>query len=279
MPSERPFVPMQVQEQARPVSLAQTPVHVTSPSIANQDNSKNAEGEIKLTKVGTCMECGADHWMKDCPRRQVVATHPGEKNVKVGLCMECGENHWMKDCPHRKQPAKIETRVTNETFLPIVRHCQDCLVTHFSKDCPSKRIENNVSGKTTLTYVEVIPSPQTSETKIESANILLRVVTRVQTRNNEKGTEETGVIPRENEAVPKEKAVPKRRRRRPWIRKSQIKKSTESTKPSVESNAEKLRPKVMGQPTPNKDDDKPILKVSSGGSILVEKVIEHLDAI
>ena len=42
-----------------------------------------------------------------------------------------------------------------------------------------------------LNYVEVIPSPQTSQTKIETANIPLRVVTRAQTRNNEKGTEET----------------------------------------------------------------------------------------
>ena len=107
----------------------------------------------------------------------------------------------------------------------------------------------------------------------------LRVVTRAQTRNNERGTEETGVSPRENEAVPKEKAIPKRRQRRPRSRKSQSKKSAESAKPSVESIVEKLRPEVMGQPTPNKADDRPILEVSSGGSILVEKVNEHLDAI
>ena len=50
----------------------------------------------------------------------------------------------MKDCPHRKQPAKIETKETNETFLPIVRHCQDCLVTHLSKDCPEGPKESNV---------------------------------------------------------------------------------------------------------------------------------------
>ena len=79
MTSERPFVPMQVQEQARPVSLAQPPVHVTAPSTSNQDNSKNDEGETKSTKVGTCMECGEDHWMKDCPLRQVPTTQPGEK--------------------------------------------------------------------------------------------------------------------------------------------------------------------------------------------------------
>ena len=35
MNSERPFVPMQAQEQARPSE------HVIAPSIANQDNSKN----------------------------------------------------------------------------------------------------------------------------------------------------------------------------------------------------------------------------------------------
>ena len=35
----------------------------------------------------------------------------------------------------------------------------------------------------------------------------------------------------------------------------------------------------MGQPTPNKADDRPILEVSSGGLVLVEKVNEHLDAI
>ena len=66
---------------------------------------------------------------------------------------------------------------------------------------------------------------------------------------------------------------------RSWSRKSQSKKSAKNAKPSVESIAEKLRPKVMGQPTPNKADDRPILEVSSGGLILVEKVNEHLDAI
>ena len=94
----------------------------------------------------------------------------------------------MKDCPHRKQPAKIETKETNETFLTIVRHCQDCLVTHLSKDCPSNNTENTVSGKTTLTYVDVIPSPQTSEAEREPQVIPLKVVTRAQTRNNEKET-------------------------------------------------------------------------------------------
>ena len=58
MNSEMPFVSMQAQEQARPVSLVQAIVHVIAPFIANQDNSKNVERETKLTKVGTCMECG-----------------------------------------------------------------------------------------------------------------------------------------------------------------------------------------------------------------------------
>ena len=45
----------------------------------------------------------------------------------------------MKYCPHKKQPTEIETKETNETFLPIiVRHCQDCLVTRLNRDCPSK---------------------------------------------------------------------------------------------------------------------------------------------
>ena len=150
MNSERPLVPTQTQEQARPMLLAHPQVHGTTLSMANQ-------GNLEKAKVGT-------------------------KPTQVGQCMECGGDHWMKDFPHRKQPVKVKTKDTNETFLPIVRQCHDFLVRHLSKDFSFRKVENNVSGKTTLTYVEVIPSPQTSETEIKSRNIRLWVITRAQAR-------------------------------------------------------------------------------------------------
>ena len=231
MNSERPFLPMQSQEQARPSE------HVTTPPIANQDNSKNVEGETKPTQVGPCMECGGDHWMKDCP--------------------------------HRKQPTKVETKETNEIFLPIVRHCQDCLVTHLSKDCPSKKIENTISGKATLTYVDVMPSPQTFETEREPQVIPLKVVTRAQTRNNEKGTEKMGVSPREKEEVPKEKTTKKRRQKRSKSQKSQGKQSAESSKPSEEKVNDALKSKEINQPMQETFKNITVSKVSSGGFVLV----------
>ena len=54
-----------------------------------------------------------------------------------------------------------------------------------------------------------MPSPQTFETEREPQVIPLKVVTRAQTRNNEKGIEEMGVRSREKEEVPKEKTTKK----------------------------------------------------------------------
>ena len=108
---------------------------------ANSDNQENLENSHKKLKQidGPCMECGGDHWMKDCPHRQVpVIIEPGETKVQMGPCIECGGDHWRKDCPHRDPLVVNKTAEANIPFLPIERYCEECYLEHLPR--PSKAL-------------------------------------------------------------------------------------------------------------------------------------------
>ena len=147
----------------------------------NQENLENSHKKLKQT-AGPCMECGGDHWMKDCPHRQVpVITEPMETKVQMGPCIECGEEHWRKDCPHRNPPV-VKIAETNIPFLPIERYCKECYLEHLPRHCDLRSRDDKGKGKISLENMEKLPTPNTSEAEKES--IPLRVVTRAQAKKN-----------------------------------------------------------------------------------------------
>ena len=138
------------------------------------------------------------------------------------------------------------------------------------RDCPEKpKTNENVRGKATLNMVGVIPSPQTSETKVDNPNTPLRVITRSQARN----VEEPG-IGHDQSPRPGNKMERKPRRRRQRSKRLKGKKSREDAPTSQEEN-NVSDPLVHPEPP----DNLVVSEASSSGSVLVEKVNESLEAI
>lgn len=136
---------------------------------ANYDNHETLENSHKKLKLttGPCMECRGDHWMKDCPHRQVsVIREPVETKVQMGPCMECEGDHWRKDCPHRDVPV-VKTAKTNIPFLPIERYCEECYLEHLPRHCDLRSREDKGKGKVPLENREKPPTPNTLEAEME----------------------------------------------------------------------------------------------------------------
>ena len=75
------------------------------------------------------------------------------------------------------------------------------------KDCPERPKDNNEMGKKTmLNKVDVIPSLQTFETKIEVENVPMRVVTRAQAKDAGREDERIRESPRRTRDVKLEKS-------------------------------------------------------------------------
>ena len=129
-------------------------------------------------------------------------------------------------------------------------------------------------GKIGLNLVEIIPSPTSSETEPKLGNVPVRVITRNQAR---------GVI-EENPKVQAQKpddetGKQKKKRGQPRQKRTKSKKSLEAQQPFEEMATRVNTPDTIvpaEKQDENKDKDS---KVSEGGSVLVERVNEHLDAI
>ena len=133
----------------------------------------------------------------------------------------------------------------------MIRYCVDCGIEHLVKDCPKKSQNPQQSGKTVLNYIEPI-----IETESEG-RVSLRVITRAQKKKQNKG-----IIP--NETITK----PKKRQRKKWVKeKSPDEKVTEQMPEQTQQGKHEQQP--------SKEE---ILKTSSGGSVLMEKVNDNVEA-
>ena len=85
----------------------------------------------------------------------------------------------MRDCPDRK----LATVPRNPKFPPVERYCLGCCDEHLPKDCLLRPEEiTSTKPKASLNYVEVVPSPTTSETETDA--VPLRVITRSQVQKD-----------------------------------------------------------------------------------------------
>ena len=101
------------------------------------------------------------------PRPYKAAQNQG---APPGPCYNCGGNHWLRDCPEPRRDKKVESGVA-----PLARHCSDCGITHLLHNCPELVAKQ---GKTTLNYVEVIPSSSNPTSASEMEQVIpLQVVT------------------------------------------------------------------------------------------------------
>ena len=79
--------------------------------------------------------------------------------------------HLVRDCPVQKEKNLAANAGGYQSWPRVLRYCGGCGNDHLAKDCPNKPAET----KTSLGYVEVIPSPSASET--EGDVVSLRMIT------------------------------------------------------------------------------------------------------
>ena len=97
-----------------------------------------------------------------------------------GPCYNCGENHWIRDCPY---PRKDKPQMMG--VQPLARFCIDCGIKHLVQDCP---MHPDKKGKTSLNYIDQIPSTGTPSSSESDRVVPLQAITRAQAQANaEKG--------------------------------------------------------------------------------------------
>ena len=189
------------------------------------------------------------------PQRRAIQASPGVK------CFKCQGDHLMRDCP--------ELVPQQQKFPPVERHCVKCCSKHFPKDCPSKPrevVNPNQGPKTSLNYLETIPSSNTSKTETE--RVPLNVVTRAQHRRNAEAQIDL------NPEAPKETKTRMKRQ----TRSRGSKKSKEETSSSNKSQKHLKHEQEKPQEQTPVQDDRESSKPSSGGSVIVDRVNEPLKA-
>ena len=168
---------------------------------------------------------------------------------------------------------------------PLERYCHGCSVEHFPKDCLLKPTDPTIpKNPATLNILTVIPSPTTSET--ENEPVPVRVITRAQEKKlqNQAGrintkAKETLEQPNDKEKSSKKKIRSQRRK------KSKSKTSSDEENPIPKELERVLKPKADPKEQIEANTNEPIQlqgvldsEKDSGGSILVEKLNEPLDA-
>ena len=152
---------------------------------------------------------------------------------------------------------------------------------HFPKDCPTRQgPSTSQAPKTSLNYLDVVPSPQNSENEAEMVS--MNVVTRAQSRKEAETKDET--MPQGAEEQKGQKRRRKRRTRSRSSKKSkgetpETKKSADKPNENIGVTSEPKQPnKAHKEPTEPKpsNEDKESTKPSSGGSVIVDKVNESL---
>ena len=184
-------------------------------------------------------------------------------NAQSGPCFDCGGDHLARDCPRKMQSSGPPL----PRFSPIERYCPGCCVDHFPKDCKNKLPDKAGStSRTSLNFIEVIPSPPTSEG--ETDKISLKVVTRAQAKiDAQVQTDESG-----------DSAKPARKRK---TRRKVRSKKAESVKNDSKEEREQTGKKQKSADEPHPSAKEQMLTssgTSSGGSVIVDKVYEPLQA-
>ena len=194
----------------------------------------------------------------------------------ISKCYRCGaSDHLVKDCPEPPPP--------RQAFPPIERFCVGCSMDHLPKDCPTRQgTSTSQAPKTSLNYLDVVPSPLSSENEAETVS--MNVVTRAQSRKEAETKDET-----KPQGVEEPKGKKRRRKRRTRSKSSkkskgetpETEKSAERPNENIGETSEPKQPnkahKEPSEPQPS-NEDKESTKPSSGGSVIVDKVNESLQA-
>ena len=132
----------------------------------------NTVFENQGNEVNPLMLMGPNPYPRNMPPGRKYTPPPQSSLI---ICFGCGGNHYVRDCPDRK----LATVPQNPKFPPVERYCLGCCDEHLPKDCLLRPVEiTSTKPKASLNYVEVVPSPTTSEIKIDV--VPLRVITRSQ---------------------------------------------------------------------------------------------------
>ncbi|MCO5595123.1 hypothetical protein L7F22_049161 [Adiantum nelumboides] len=181
----------------------------------------------------------------------------------IGPCFNCGSpDHWERSCPHKGQRVKI------------YGFCNDCGIKHILPDCP--RNPDN-KGKTTLNKVGVLPSASSgSETE---PVVQVNVVTRAQAKEleKEKPVEENTRVP-----VPtKNGSLSVRTQRKSWKAKHERMKARRAeSQTAIQEELQEVKQQLQLERESKKiEQNNQPRKAPSGGSVLVDKVLELLDAL
>ena len=124
-------------------------------------------------------------------------------------CYQCHGPHWTRDCPLEPEPEE-KAQASCSKWPEVSRFCPGCAIDHLWKSCPHRP---QSQAKRTFNYIEVIPSPTSSEN--EGEVISLRVVTRVQ---DNKSVDQPLIDPKQEPILQEcplvENPKPKQRKRR-----------------------------------------------------------------
>ena len=199
------------------------------------------------------------------PRPYRQAPNPGAQ-APPGPCYTCHGDHWVRDCP-------VEKKNVNADVIPLVRYCVDCGIKHIVQDCP---VLAEKKQKTTLNYVEVIPSSSQPSSSSETEPIVpLNVITRAQAQA-QKLQEERNLETAVSEGSHKTKGSWKARRERRAASKKRKERARAAETPK-EGQGEPPQPieiqdeRVNLEPKPNAE--------RPAGSVLADKHFEPLDAL
>ena len=97
-----------------------------------------------------------------------------------GPCYNCGETH----CPY---PRKERPQAMG--LQPLLRFCNDCGVKHLVQDCP---VHLDKKGKTSLNYIERIPSTGTPSSSESDRVVPLQAITRADRKSTRLNSSHSG---------------------------------------------------------------------------------------
>ena len=189
-----------------------------------------------------------------------------------GPCYNCGENHWIRDCPY---PRKDRPQPTT-AVQPLARFCIDCGVKHFVQDCP---LHPDKKGKTSLNFIEPLPSTDTPGSSESDKVVPLKAITRAQAQANaekRKEKEETEPEATPSESTEKSRGTWKQRRARRVASKKKRAEMEQAAIQETKQQTQEGEPKISQKDTSNETKQN---KEQSAGSVLVDKVHEPLDAL
>ncbi|MCO5608162.1 hypothetical protein L7F22_062368 [Adiantum nelumboides] len=194
--------------------------------------------------------------------RQPMGPPPPDQQP-IGPCFNCGSpDHWERSCPHKGQRVKI------------YGFCSDCGIKHILPECP--RNPDN-KGKATLNKVGVLPSASSgSETE---PMVQVNVVTRAQAKELEKENpmEKNARVP----VLTKNGSLSVRTQCKSWkAKRERMKARRAESQTAIQKELQEVKQQLQQELESKKvEQNNQPRKAPSGGSVLVDKVLEPLDAL